>query len=171
MRFDDFFAAIENQGLRAVARHWNVARGSRLMPAWREIDPIEFARQLPIIWSWQYDRETRKFTGRLSGEEINRIFGKSLRGAAMEDFFAPPAYENIYRRHHRVVSEPCFAHGKGAVFIHAKRYGVGERIILPLADDGEHGDGIIGATIYHLQEPTKPGSPRPDSEDVDFYPL
>jgi hypothetical protein len=148
LSFEGFLSQIKSDNLRAVALHWQAAREDRLMPGWGDIDPTEIVRQLPLIWSWRYDRETEKFTGRLSGEEINHAFGRSLRGMAMEEFFAPDQFENIYRRHRRVVTEPCFAHGTGAVFIHAGRFGEGERIIMPLAADGLHGDGIIGATQY-----------------------
>lgn len=171
MSFDEFLHRIEDPALRAVAQHWNAARGAKRLSGWKDIDPTAIARHLPIIWSWQYDRKTDSFTGRLSGEEINRAFGKSLRGASMKDFFAGWDYEKIFQRHRRVVIEPCFAHGKGAVFIHAKRYGEGERIILPLAEDAETGDGIIGATVYRLMQPIEPGAVPAEGEIVDFYPL
>ncbi len=61
----------------------------------------------------------------------------------MKAFFAGWDYEAIFARHKKVVTEPCLAHGKGLVFIHARRYGHGERIILPVADGVAHGDGII----------------------------
>ena len=50
-----------------------------------------------------------------------------------------------------MVFEPAFYRSKGLVFIHLDRYGIGERIMLPLAADGENGDGILGATIYNQQ--------------------
>ncbi len=70
--------------------------------------------------------------------------------------------------------EPCFCHGKGLVFIHAGRYGHGERVVLPLAEDGEHGDGIFGATIYHSMQrgmAETGGAPASTGEDVTFYSL
>jgi hypothetical protein len=168
LSFETFLACIASPALREVAQHWHDARDGQVMPGWQHIDPTAIARHLPLLWAWKYDRGTEKFTGRLSGEEINQVFGKSLRGAAMEDFFAPDQYEKIYQRHRRVVTEPSFAHGTGAVFIHAGRYGQGERIIMPLAADGQQGDGIIGATQYrYFTEPARP-LPR---EDVTFFPI
>ena len=36
------------------------------------------------------------------------------------------------------------------------RYGTGERIVMPLADDHEQGDGVFGATEYSVTEhPTR----------------
>lgn len=64
---------------------------------------------MPVICSWKYDRAEDSFTGRLAGENINAIFGKSLRGARMEDFFKDWNYPAIFLRHKRVVCDPCIA--------------------------------------------------------------
>jgi hypothetical protein len=174
MSFKDFFAAIEAPALSSVALHWEAARGAKRMPAWRDIDPAAIAPYLGIVWSWRYDRASDSFTGRLAGDEITRAFGKDLRGKRMKEFFADWQYELIFARHRRVVMEPAFAHGTGPVFIHAERYGLGERIIMPLAADGVLGDGIFGATVYSVPPTTSPG-PRPErelqAETVLFFPL
>ena len=148
MAVSEFLAQIESPRLLNVARHWAAARGSKRLPGWNDLDPLAMAPELPIVWSWKYDRGPDSFTGRLAGEDINNIFGKNLRGAVMKEFFEPRWYDLIFARHKRVVTEPALAHGSGPVFLHAGRHAHGERIILPLAEDGTTGDGLIGATIY-----------------------
>lgn len=174
MSFENFLRAIEAPALRDIALHWNAARGTKRMPAWKDIKPEAIAPYLGIIWSWIYDRDTDSFTGRLAGEDIIAAFGQTLRGKPMAVFFARMHYETIFARHRRVVTEPAFAHGQGAVFIHADRYGQGERIIMPLASDGIQGDGIFGATVYPLKPNAEAGDvPREylAAEQVDFFPL
>ena len=174
LSFAEFLDTVENPDLRAVALHWNEARGSKKMPGWSDIDPGAIGRQLRIVWSWKYDRATDRFTGRLAGEDINAIFGKNLRGADMQEFFKDWNYDAIFARHKKVIGTPCLCHGKGLVFIHAGRYGSGERVVLPLASDGEHGDGIIGATVYHSMQrglAETSDAPSLDAEDVTFYSL
>lgn len=163
-------AALHAPALREIVGHWHDVRGGRLMPAWQDIDPTVIARHLPITWAWKYDRAANSFTGRLAGETINAIFGKSLRNARMEEFFAGWNYETIFERHRRVVCEPCVAIGKGLVFIHAERYGTGERVILPLARDGIEGDGIIGATVYEWAH-TEKAARNEMVENVTYHPL
>ena len=144
------------------------------MPAFSDIDPAAIGPQLPIIWSWKYDRETDLFTGRLAGDEIDAIFGKTMRGADMREFFKDSNYEAIFTRNRRVATEPCLCHCKGLVLIHFGRHGYGERVVLPLAADGEHGDGVFGATVYHsMQRGLSEASKESEwtSEDVTFYPL
>jgi len=174
MSFESFLASIEAPALREVAAYWQEARGSRRMPGWKDIDPAAIARHLPIVWSWRYDRHADTFTGRLAGEEITEVFGKSLRGVPMREFFADWQYDLIFARHRRVVTEPAFAHGAGPVFIHAGRSGMGERVILSLANDGILGDGILGATVYGMTPSERRSETlrvEPAQETVAFFPL
>jgi hypothetical protein len=171
--FDRFLAAIEAPALREIASHWNAARGAKRMPAWKDIDPAAIYRHLPIVWSWKYDRDADTLTGRLSGEEINAVFGRGVRGVPMKEFFADGQYDLIFERYRRVVTEPAFARGSGPVFTHARKHGSGERIIMPLAEDGVHGDGVFGATVYQITPNGREKAVRvePKLETVDFFPL
>ena len=174
MSFQTFFDSIQSEALRALARQWESARGQRRMPAFRDIDPVEIGRHLRYVWSWRYDRVTDGFTGRLAGEEIDRAFGKSLRGMVMTEFYTPDVYAVVFPRHRRVVTEPSFFHGTGMVFARMGYTMGGERIGLPLAEDGETGDGIIGGTFYSaLPRPNEDRPLGPDftPEQVAFFPL
>lgn len=163
--------SLASDDLKDIVRHWDSVRRGRLMPGWSDIDPTVIARHLPIMWSWKYDRAQDSFTGRLAGETINAIFGKSLRNANMKEFFAEWNYQEIFQRHRRVVMEPCIALGRGVVFVHAKRYGTGERVILPLAQNGTEGDGIIGATIYEWGSASGSATASELKENVTYFPL
>ena len=172
MSVQEFIASIGHPRLREVAEHWDRARGGRLMPAWSDLDATVLRQNLAIVWAWKYDRANERFTGRLAGEEINDAFGKSVRGADMAEFFKNFDYPNIFARHKRVVTEPCCAHGMGQVFVHARRVGRGERIIMPLAEDSMHGDGIFGATLYDPRpREWEEGAGPIAGETVTFYPL
>lgn len=173
MSFDAFLATVHSVELQAIARHWQAARGKKRMPGWGELDPTAIGRHLRYVWSWKYDRATERFTGRLAGEEIEQAFGKSLRGADMATFYPPEGAGLVIPRHRRVVLEPAFAHGEGMVFGHVGRTLVGERIIMPLSEDGVHGDGILGGTIYHPAENDTAHASGPDfaPEQVTFFPL
>jgi len=174
MSFEAFFQSIRSDSLRSLARQWNAARGDRRMPAFRDIDPVEIGRHLRYVWSWKYDSARDSFTGRLAGEEIDRAFGKSLKGMQMTEFYTPDVYAMVFPRHRRVVTEPSFFHGSGMVFARMGYNMEGERIGLPLAEDGVVGDGIIGGTYYstlpRLDEP-RPLGPDFTPEQAAFYPV
>lgn len=170
MSFQTFFDSIAAPELRAIAEHWNAARGSRRIPAWSQIDPAAIGRHLRYVWSWKYDRAKDSFTGRLAGEDIVRTFGKSPRGRPMTEFFAPEAYEIFFPWHRRVVVEPAFLRGTGLIYRRVDRNFTGERIMMPLAEDGEHGDGILGATVYLAADGVGAALSYAD-EKLDFFPL
>ncbi len=165
---------IQSPKLLSIALNWKEFGGGVRIPAWRDVDPIVLKECLPILWSWKYDAASDSFTGRLSGEDIVRAHGKSLRGAALRDFFAKNVVDMIHQRYRKIVTEATIAHGVGRVHVYSGGNGIGERIILPLSDDGVTCDGILGATTYRLDEsaPEHHGKPAPfESEEVDFYPL
>ncbi len=153
MDFGAFQAAIVSPALKRVAGHWRDARGDHAMPAWEDIKPSAIKAQLPIVWSYKYDPVARTFTGRMSGEKITAIFGKNFRDVLISDLMPASDFGWAYALNKRVVTEPAFYRGEGHVFKHLNRYGIGERIVLPLSDDDIVSDGVIGATEYRL-EPT-----------------
>jgi len=175
MSVTDFLGAIQSPPLRDIASHWNDARGAKRMPGWKNINPAAIARYLDIVWSWKYDREQDSFIGRLAGETIIDALGENLHGKRLQDFFVGKRFDGIFLRNRRIVTEPALVRETGHVFLLANRYGLGERIIMPLAADGTHGDGILGATIYSID----PGAPPPkatadryqEATQTDFFAL
>ena len=159
-----FLDQIESEKLRAVAQAWDQARKGKTMPSFRALRPASIAAQLPIIWIYAYDRATTHFTGRLAGDRIVLGFGKSFRGIALKDVHTPEAFDLVHSVLTRVVHEPaCFRSG-GQLFRQGDTINAGERIILPLSDDGLHGDGVLGASDYQtLGTPTGPVDPIADN--------
>lgn len=175
MAFEQLFASLQAAELRDVAAYRERCRGKRRMPAWQDLDPAELKPHLPILWAWRYDPARGDFVGRLAGEQINAALGRSVRGRTPDEVFAPEHVERMRRRMQEVVSRPCAIHGTGHVFLHAGGAGVGERLILPLASDGQTGDGVLGATVYRLASERPPGESRVEwdapSESLEFFAL
>jgi hypothetical protein len=153
MAFQEFLARISSPALRQIAEHWGQSRGLQSMPAWVDLRPSAIAGHLSVIWSWRYDLVADSFTGRLAGDAIEAVFGRTIRNVPMRDVFPPDRYETIFRRHKRVVSGPAFFHGSGFVFHHLQQMGSGERIIMPLSDCRTEPDGLLGATVYTVIDP------------------
>ncbi len=168
MSFGAFEPAIKSPALKHVARHWAEVRGSRTMPAWSDIRPSQIAGQLTIIWSYTYDRSADAFTGRLAGVRMEQLFGRSLKGLPMKELYPQKDYDRLFARAKRVVCGPELYRGEGMVFKHLDHFGYGERIMLPLADDGVRGDGIFGATDY---QSFRSMASEPLSETDDWFAL
>jgi hypothetical protein len=174
MSFELFLSAFKDPALLEIAAHWNKVRGDRLMPGWSDIDPVALGRNLPIVWAWRYDAALGTFVGRLAGEEIIAVLGVNIRGRRIETCFRPDALEAVCQRYRKIIEGPRFMHSHGTVFARSGGNGVGQRIVLPLAADGIHADGIFGATVYRLAiKPAMGDGLAIDhhNEIVDFYPL
>ena len=168
MCFQNLLQSIVSLELKRVAQHWNKVRGSRMMPGWSDVRPSEISAQLPMIWIYKYDRAADLFTGRLAGDLIEHIFGKSFRGTPMTELYPKEDYPRLFGRCKRVVCEPALYRAEGMIFKHVDRFGRGERIMMPLAEDGIVGDAIFGATAYQTIN-GKPATNIP--EDESWFPL
>jgi hypothetical protein len=171
MSYERFRATINAPALIAVAEHWNAARSGRSMPAWRQIDPAAIKTYLPIVWSWRWDAALGTFIGRLAGEEIRAVMGLSIARKRLQDCFPPAARDAVFARYKRVIDEPAIMHSRGKIYALAGDHGWGERVVLPLAADGSHGDGVLGATVYQLGLRPTSGEVSIDhlNEAVEFY--
>lgn len=150
MSFSEFLAALDEPRLLAVARHWQVARGERAMPAWKDIDPVALGRLLPLVWAWRWDAARGAFFGRLAGQEVEDALGGSIRGRPMDAVFGPEVAALVTGRYRAVMQVPAALRSAGKVFRHMGGEGTGERIVLPLAPDASSDGGVLGATVYHL---------------------
>lgn len=138
------------------------------MPAWEDLRLVDIEKDIPLLWSYTYDRAADAFTGRMAGVNIEQMFGKSFAGTPMKDIYPAKDYQRLFDRAKRVVCGPEFYRGHGMVFRHLDQSGEGERIMLPLASDGLHGDGLVGATVYQFYLGNRTdGVPETDS----WFPL
>lgn len=147
MDFSEFCQSIGSPALRAVALHWNEARGPKKMPSWQDLRPKAIAPYLPMVWSYKFDPVSGDFVGRLAGNRIAQAYGKSFRGLKLSQ--AHPSADRYASTHAlflRVISEPAIFRGSGRIFQLKGKFETGERIMLPLSGNGLVGDGIFGAT-------------------------
>jgi len=176
MSFEGMVASLQAPALIAIATHWNAARGSGLMPAWGGIDPSAIRGHLPIVWAWRFDSLRSTFVGRLAGQTIIEAIGSQIRGRTIEECFPEPVVPVLRERLTRVLAGPGFMRNYGRVYATSGRNGFGERVYLPLAEDGEHADGIFGATSYTFTGGTG-AVPRErlerdvSEEEVEFFDL
>jgi hypothetical protein len=112
----DFENAIQSEDLKSVARYWNLLRGNRKMPGWHDIKPKFIAKQLPMVWAYRYEHGTDEFIGRLAGDRIVRLLGKSFRGITMREAYPQHDYPSIFSKSMRVVGGPALHRSWGVLF-------------------------------------------------------
>ena len=172
MSFGRFVASLQAPALIEIANRWNSARRARTMPAWRDIDPAAIRRHLSIVWAWRYDATQGTYIGRLAGETIVEVLGIQIRGRRLEDCFAPSSVSVLRQRFDRAMSGPSFMRSTGSIYVTSGRHGDGERITMPLSEDGQHCDGFFGATAYTSGSLRSRGSATANpelEEEVEFF--
>jgi hypothetical protein len=167
--FEDFERAIHSPHLKAVARHWNEARGPGLMPSWQDLKPSRIAGQLSIIWSYIYDPSTDEFRGRLAGDRIVQVISRNIRGLPLKDVH-PETFPWLQGMLHRVAIEAMAFRSAGPVYKQAARLEYGERIVLPLGHGGI-ADGVLGATEYHRAQFVPGVAIEPVAPNEEWYAL
>src|SRR3546814_1114768 len=83
----DRFPHVVDPKLRGLLVHWLEVRGDRLIPARGDLDPARIAPVLPFIWLCDYECGPDLLRYRLSGEELNTIYGFSLKGRELGSVF------------------------------------------------------------------------------------
>lgn len=150
MAFAAFRASIVEPRLLTLADHWEAVRGRRLMPGWRDLDPVAIGRELAIVWAWRWDPAADTFVGRLAGHEVEAMIAGSIRGRRIEDVFEPANAVRVRARYLDVLRTPLLLRSTGRLFGYTGRVGTGERIILPLGPDSAGAGGVVGATVYRI---------------------
>jgi len=166
--FDTFISRVESPALLAIAKHWGEVRSRKRLPGWSDLAPSAISPHLTRLWSFRYDRQSGEFTGRLAGNRIMVATGHSFRGTTLKDLHPPHIYEKSHAEFTRIVTGPTIYRCRGPLFRAGGQVVDGERIVMPLAEDGEHGDGLLGASEYVV--PSVTGVPfELISENAEWY--
>lgn len=143
---------IQDSKVRRFTDYWIGLRRGRRMPARADLDPVDVPWALSRIFVGDYDPATKDFIYRVSGEEVAEVFRRfngraSMRGVRLGDGMPAPSVAAIRRRWDPVGERGDILYMAGTVYQAADRLGIGERIVMPLSDDGTTVTGFCGYTI------------------------
>jgi len=136
--------------MRQLHGYWlGIHPAAGVLPGRQHLDPSAISMLLPFVWLADVQREPLRFRYRLLGTEHARVFGRDYTGWWLDEthanFTASPGYHQYlaaveerragYRRGHTLVMLP-------------KDYRSIERLLLPLARDGEEVDMLLAISLY-----------------------
>lgn len=150
--------------------YWRSKRRGRPMPARDDIDPTEIAWALSRIFLVDYSPEDG-FRYRLAGAEIAGVFGRgNMKGLTLRDYLAPERARFIEERWTPLVRDRCVVAMSGMVYLAAERTPIGERILLPLADEADGPvTGLLGMTVCEWLAGEVPREVR--LSQVEYFPV
>ena len=118
-----------------------------------------------------YLPEERRFRMRLVGEDINRLYGRNVTNCMFEEIITPTLLPDVMQRYRRVVEDPSIMHCAGNIYLASDRSEVGERLVLPLADESGAIRHVIGASVYRMELRAGEGPITRESMVNTFTPL
>ena len=144
LEIEQVYDCIADDRLRLLFDYWQRARGNRLMPARRDIDPLEVLPLLSKLWVCDYEEETEGFRFRIVGAEIREAHGGTVKGHLMTDLVeeSQRAYLNAILR--RVIDEPLILFTSGYLYHCQQRHVRGHRLVLPIGEGQSR--GLFGIT-------------------------
>jgi len=142
---EDFIAAAD---LQRLFDYWCDKRRGRGMPAMGDIDPIDIGWALSRIFLMDYEPEDG-FRYRLAGGEVSKVYKRgNLKGLNLKDILQPERAEEVEQRWLPLVQEPSAICMRGPIYFASGRSALGERLLLPLAEQAEGPvTGVLGMTV------------------------
>ncbi len=140
------FEHISDRTLRHVVAHWFDTRGGRLMPALGDVDPTEIRSALAQIWLCDYLSESGRCRYRLAGEEFNDFWGFNLSGKYLDEIVPAERQASVTSKIRMAIDSLAIVYDRACLSLTEEITRNGERIILPLSDDGRTVNALLGAT-------------------------
>lgn len=141
------------------------------MPKRSAIDPTAIGPILAGVWMCDYLPDSRSFRMRLAGEDINRLYGRNVTNCTFEEIISPALLNDLLQRYRRVVEDPSIMHCTGHIYLASDRSEVGERLVLPLADENGAVRHAIGTSVYRMELKAGEGPIKRESMLNTFTPL
>lgn len=140
--------------VHAIYDYWCGLRSGKRLPARRDVDPADVPALLPYLWLTDVERDPPRFRFRLIGSAIVEGLGRDLTGRyfdqCFDNFDGSPPHRTLVE----ISAKGRPAWRRGPALLTRKDYNVKEmeRIILPLASDGETVDLFLALSVYVLDD-------------------
>lgn len=142
--------ALESDELRLGLESWNGLRGSRRMPAPKEIDPLRLPRQiLPYISLLEVERGPEmRFRWRLLGTHVTTMLNRDMTGRYWDEIYDGPTAEKLGRGPLWVIENRLPLRLVGNEFYVNAGYLRSESLNMPLSSDGEQVDRMFIMSVF-----------------------
>ena len=135
------------------------------LPGRQHLDPTEVPKLLPNLWLLDVEGPPRRYRYRLIGTAVVTAMRGDCTGRTLDELLEGEALTETLRVMDRIVETGRPDWRSGLPLIHAdRRFNLLERLLLPLAGDGETVDMLLGCSQYHSRLPNETAARQPRSE-------
>lgn len=150
---------INHPVLRQVYLYWESKRNSRTYPARADLDPIEVPLLLPHLVLIDIRRDPFDLIVRLAGTHVVRGIGREVTGLRMQEL--PTAdVASLIDAYASVAADGQARRIQSTCFIPPDRWPQVDRVVMPLARDGQTPDMLFGGVVFERSAPTWEDQPH-----------
>src|SRR5258708_10031306 len=103
--------------VREVCDYWRSLLTGAAPPGRRQLDPAAMKSALSFVWIAEKEvGRSGRYVLQLTGEEVNRLFGESLRRRFIDDIFPAPVAAEVTQKFDKVVETPALVWTLGPFF-------------------------------------------------------
>lgn len=133
--------------LLRFSTYWLNARGSKIVPAYRDLDPVQMPWALPFVFVLEREQEDM-FRYRLVGEDMQTRLSSSMRGKTAFDIFEPSYAEWTEQRWKRAADELLASYVYTRHETADGRHIISQRILFPAVDQAGTTRFLIGVSSF-----------------------
>ena len=128
--------------------YWNAKRGARAMPSRADVDPVELKAHLGSLVLIDVEHDPFRLRYRLIGEKITRAMARDNSGRYYDEIYSEALLGSIYKSFEWILAHKAPLRSFGEAFYPDKNHYRYEIINLPLSDDGEVVNMVLGELIF-----------------------
>ena len=150
-RLSDEAEAQLGETLRQAYDYWRSCwPAPTRLPGRQHLDPIEVPKLLPNLWLLDVEGPPRRYRYRLVGTAVVTAMRGDCTGLSLDELLEGEVLAETLRVMDRIVETGNPDWRRGLPLVHAdRRFDQMERLLLPLASDGESIDMLLGCSQYH----------------------
>lgn len=139
--------------VRWLIRYWQESHQGNALPGRQHIDPIDFPNLLPNIRLIDVIGNPPRFKVRLTGERVSDHFGRTLTGQFFDDVFDQFENRESYKAFIATMENRRPYWNLGVCDLNPdKDFVPFERLVLPLASNGETVDMLLVLSLFGERE-------------------
>ena len=145
-------ADIRDARLKGLYAYWKGKAGARRMPARKDLDPIEMKEWLGNLMLLEFPTgKFIEFRYRLEGTNIEEFYDARRTGRGVEAMTAESERKSVLPQWEAVFDQACPAYYETDIWSSEGKLARQIKLLLPLSDDGEHVNMILGAIYFRPQ--------------------
>lgn len=139
--------------LLELLAYWEGKRAGRRMPRRADIHPEEIPGLLRNVILIDVEHDPLRLRYRLIGTDITRTMQRDSTGKYYDEIYASELLEDIYRTFRHLLAQKAPLRTFGTAFYPDKNFYSYETLNLPLSEDGETVNMVLGMLVFHLGTP------------------